>query len=46
MYAIRSYYARPGIAIYVADMGNNRISRFDRDLHFMASLSGTDGSIA
>ncbi len=37
--------ARPGIAIYVADMGNNRISRFDRDLHFMAALDGADGTI-
>ncbi|MBE0642919.1 MAG: NHL repeat-containing protein [Bacteroidetes bacterium] len=37
--------ARPGIAIYVADMGNNRISRFDRDLHFMAALEGDGGTI-
>lgn len=37
--------ARLGIAVYVADMGNNRISRFDRDLNFMATLDGDDGSI-
>ncbi|MFZ1730156.1 MAG: NHL repeat-containing protein [Bacteroidota bacterium] len=37
--------ASPGIAIYVADMGNNRISRFDRDLHFMAALSGDDENL-
>ncbi|MBR9976796.1 MAG: hypothetical protein KFH87_01800, partial [Bacteroidetes bacterium] len=28
--------AQLGIAVYVADMGNSRISRFDRDLNFMA----------
>jgi DNA-binding beta-propeller fold protein YncE len=37
--------ASPGIAIYLADMGNNRISRFDRDLHFMAALNGDDDNI-
>jgi hypothetical protein len=37
--------ARPGIAVYVADMGNNRVSRFDRDLNFMAALRGDDGTI-
>ncbi|MFA6233179.1 MAG: NHL repeat-containing protein [Bacteroidota bacterium] len=37
--------ASPGIAVYVADMGNNRISRFDRDLHFMAALNGDDENI-
>ncbi|MCB2203706.1 NHL repeat-containing protein [bacterium] len=34
--------ARLGIAVYVADYGNNRVSRFDRGLRFMASLSGED----
>lgn len=37
--------ARTGIAVYVADMGNNRVSRFDRDLAWMAALRGDDGSI-
>ncbi|MBR9979069.1 MAG: NHL repeat-containing protein, partial [Bacteroidetes bacterium] len=37
--------AQLGIAVYVADMGNNRISRFDRDLNFMAALNGDDGMI-
>jgi DNA-binding beta-propeller fold protein YncE len=37
--------ASPGIAVYASDMGNNRIARYDRDLHFMASLSGDDGNI-
>jgi len=34
-----------GIAVYVADMGNHRISRFDRGLHFMAALDGESGSV-
>lgn len=37
--------AQLGIAVYVADMGNDRISRFDRDLNFMATLNGDDGLI-
>ncbi len=37
--------ARQGLAVYVADMGNHRISRFDRDLHFMAALSGSEATI-
>lgn len=37
--------ARTGIAVYVADMGNSRISRFDRELSFMAALRGDDGTI-
>ncbi|MDX9758568.1 MAG: NHL repeat-containing protein [Bacteroidota bacterium] len=37
--------ARPGITVYVADMGNSRVSRFDRDLNFMATQRGDDGTI-
>lgn len=37
--------ARTGMAVYVADMGNNRVTRFDRDLSWMAALRGDDGSI-
>lgn len=37
--------ARLGIAVYVADMGNSRVSRFDRDLNFMAVQRGDDGTI-
>lgn len=37
--------ARTGIAVYVADMGNSRVTRFDRDLGFMATLRGDDGGI-
>lgn len=37
--------ARQGLAVYVADMGNNRVSRFDRDLHFMAALNGGESGI-
>jgi DNA-binding beta-propeller fold protein YncE len=33
-----------GIAVYVADYGNNRITRFDRGLHFTASLGGDDAA--
>ena len=33
-----------GMAVYVADMGNNRVSRFDRGLRFMAQLSGDDAA--
>ncbi len=36
--------ARLGIAVYVADYGNNRISRFDRGLRFMAALGGENAA--
>jgi hypothetical protein len=36
--------ARLGLAVYVADYGNNRVSRFDRGLRFMAALRGDDMS--
>lgn len=34
--------ARLGVAVYVADYGNNRVSRFDRGLRFMATLRGDE----
>lgn len=34
-----------GIAVYVADMGNHRVSRFDRGLRFMAALDGESVSL-
>lgn len=34
--------ARLGVAVYVADYGNNRVSRFDRGLRFMAALRGDE----
>lgn len=41
----RGIDASLGLAVYVADEGNNRISRFDRGLHFMAALNGDAGDL-
>jgi hypothetical protein len=37
-------WARNGIDVYVADYGNHRIQRFDRNLTFVSSLSTRDNS--
>ncbi|MDT8322821.1 MAG: NHL repeat-containing protein [Bacteroidota bacterium] len=34
--------ARLGLAVYVADYGNDRVARYDRGLRFMAALRGDD----
>ncbi|MFH0990728.1 MAG: NHL repeat-containing protein [bacterium] len=38
--------ASDGLNIFVADYGNHRISRFDRDLNFISSFSTRDTSFA
>jgi hypothetical protein len=40
------FWARNGIDVYVADYGNHRIQRFDRNLSFVSSLSTRDNADA